>query len=824
VADTTQVVGAEDRQVTVVDAALPTEAPQSAPQDDVRELRLALVCYGGVSLAIYMHGITKELEKLVAASVAYERNQDSHTFLTTDTASVYWSILQRLEEASGVRTRVVVDIVSGTSAGGINGVFLATALARNRSQEPLRKMWIENGDIERLLSGRDRFPKAPKIGRAVWSIIKHRPLLDGARISNWLQEALRQMDAQSHRPVAELESLIGPEDRMQLFVPITDFFGYDVNIPADDPAWILDRTHRHVMHFVHDHRNVESRQLSPDWNDALAFSARATSSFPGAFPAISLKDYERAVRDPDFGADQRRRLFAPYSLVDQPPEKTHFVDGGVLDNKPFGTTLTAIKLRPASSEVDRRVIYIEPDPASEAGGQPDSKAPGLVRTVVGGYAGLPRKEPIVGDLTDLAVHNANVARVRDIIETNFDRMRNLVLGHLSQHPSKDPERPGVDDVTGWRLGLDGQVENESGYLYPTYFRVRIRSVIDNFAQLIADRRGYPRTSSHAIFVGRVLREWAERQGLLEKGEITPEQRQLVAWLDIPHQDRHIRFLIAALSWWYDSDRDAQDTAPEKEPPGRRELDEGKRRLYERLDQLQALARQLTEHQELQAKLNQLFDSAVIRGALTLPVGEFVDDQSGNLGAAQQLAQDIIRPVLESLPAGLDADVVGITTSWKDWARKEMLTRHLGFPFWDAMIYPIEAVSGVGERDHVEVMRISPQEATTLATVKEKDLKGFDYGHFGAFFSREGRENDYLWGRLDGIDRLVTLLLTPPGDTVGWARRPPTHPKYDPDRLRTRRQDIGRGAMVIVEDEKTALKKIEDRLECVKRRAPTDGGA
>jgi len=31
-------------------------------------------------------------------------------------------------------------------------------------------------------------------------------------------------------------------------------------------------------------------------------------------------------------------------------------------------------------------------------------------------------------------------------------------------------------------------------------------------------------------------------------------------------------------------------------------------------------------------------------------------------------------------------------------------------------------------------------------------------HFGAFFDRAGRENDYLWGRLDGAERLVGLVL------------------------------------------------------------------
>lgn len=33
-----------------------------------KELRIALVCFGGVSLAIYMHGISKEILKLLRAS------------------------------------------------------------------------------------------------------------------------------------------------------------------------------------------------------------------------------------------------------------------------------------------------------------------------------------------------------------------------------------------------------------------------------------------------------------------------------------------------------------------------------------------------------------------------------------------------------------------------------------------------------------------------------------------------------------------------------------------------------------------------------------
>ena len=34
-----------------------------------KELRIALVCFGGISLAVYMHGVSKEILKLIRASL-----------------------------------------------------------------------------------------------------------------------------------------------------------------------------------------------------------------------------------------------------------------------------------------------------------------------------------------------------------------------------------------------------------------------------------------------------------------------------------------------------------------------------------------------------------------------------------------------------------------------------------------------------------------------------------------------------------------------------------------------------------------------------------
>ncbi|MGC8020806.1 hypothetical protein ACP3WW_24125, partial [Salmonella enterica] len=45
--------------------------PYQAKPMHQKELRIALVCYGGVSLAVYMHGVTKELWKTLQASRAF---------------------------------------------------------------------------------------------------------------------------------------------------------------------------------------------------------------------------------------------------------------------------------------------------------------------------------------------------------------------------------------------------------------------------------------------------------------------------------------------------------------------------------------------------------------------------------------------------------------------------------------------------------------------------------------------------------------------------------------------------------------------------------
>jgi hypothetical protein len=115
-----------------------------------KELRIALVCSGGISLSIYMHGISKEILKLVRASKSLHSIDDRHarsaasffdyadvTDPEYDTDAIYFELLQHL--GTDLELRVVVDVIAGASAGGINGTMLARAAtaSRQRSRPPL---------------------------------------------------------------------------------------------------------------------------------------------------------------------------------------------------------------------------------------------------------------------------------------------------------------------------------------------------------------------------------------------------------------------------------------------------------------------------------------------------------------------------------------------------------------------------------------------------------------------------------------------------------------------------------------------------------------
>src|SRR5437870_6137799 len=263
--------------------------------------------YGGVSLAIYINGIAQELLSLVRATAPAEANSPD-PLLTGEklvgAAGVYRKLGQffteqdpkkRLEQLTApestnakVTTRFIVDVISGTSAGGINGVFLAKALAQNQTVDGLKQLWLQEGDLAKLLN--DKW----SLGGLAGFKVKRPPesLLNSQRMYRKLLEALAQMDSSAasssvylNESGAKPSSLISELD---LFTTTSDIEGLPLPMGLSDRL-VFERRYKNVFHFRYANRG-ERNNFTADNDPFLAFASRCTSSFPFAFEPTSLKD------------------------------------------------------------------------------------------------------------------------------------------------------------------------------------------------------------------------------------------------------------------------------------------------------------------------------------------------------------------------------------------------------------------------------------------------------------------------------------------------------------------------------------------------------
>ena len=412
-----------------------------------KEIRFAVVLYGGVSLAIYMNGITQELLSLARAT------KDGATGSKDGTEAVYREIADHLlKESAGVFShKFIVDIISGTSAGGINGICLAKGLVNGiKNLKALENTWLEDGNIDTLLNDRksqlDLFSsKEPKSS-----------LLNSQRMYGKLLEAFIEME---NNTTPESAALV---DALDLFVTATDLRGIEVPISLSDGK-ADEHIYKQVFHFLFrknsrpgcddDKYNHFTGKYSP----LLAFASRCTSSFPFAFEPMCLNDmfdYLKTSRPKVFSdcsslmEEWRFRFFKAYNkLTDEELNTREFADGGFLDNRPFGHAIKAVHARHATCPVERKLLFIDPSPEkSSADIQKKEKKISFIKNSALATTTLPRYETIREEITGLKQRNRWIATVNQIVDTistiNQNRLQEIILQTFISyidHPEKlDP--------------------------------------------------------------------------------------------------------------------------------------------------------------------------------------------------------------------------------------------------------------------------------------------------------------------------------------------------------------------------------------------------
>ena len=726
-----------------------------------KELRLALVCYGGISLAIYMHGITKEIWRLARASRAFHDGLEP----SATSQRLYRELLEAIERKCDVKLRAMVDIIAGASAGGINGVFLAEAIASGKSLDPLTDLWLEKADVDILLAPDkrpiSRFSKFWAVPIA-WAVARRRggaiattvepaardeisaklsrfvrakwfqPPFGGHGFTNLILDAFQSMESE---PAGA--PLLPDGQPLDLFVTVTDFHGHPQKLHLNSPPEIIETEHRLTLSFTDNGTTERDLGSIPE----LAFAARATASFPGAFPPFTVQELDqvlaqRSLEWPGRNAFLQRIL--PKQSAAGTAETTALIDGSVLANAPFGPAIDALRDRPAHREVDRRFVYIDPKPGmrSIGLGEDSDAPPGFFRAIFGALSDIPREQPIRDNLEAIETRSRRIMRMRRIIEAIRPQVETAIAEDFGR--TLFLNRPTPQRLSAWRAKAQNFAVKEAGYAYASYAQLKLSGIVDEIAETLCRIAG---TRSQPI---RHIRQaiWSEisAQGLNSADAISfdntsKEAVEFFRTHDLHFRTRRIRFLLRTLH----QIEDAGQCDPEA-------INAARDAIYESLGDY------------LDRERLEVFDTPIIAAAAEAAAEPRAALEQlahmRNLKAADSRGEDLLAATLSALPKP---------------ERRTMLFAYLGFPFYDVATLPLLQGEGLDEFDPVRVDRIAPEDAQSIREGgPEATLKGIEFNSFGAFFSRAYRENDFLWGRLHGAERLIDILVSTIPDGEGLA--------------------------------------------------------
>jgi patatin-related protein len=808
----------------VESAASPTsgfDPPAFLPE---QEIRYALVMYGGVSLAIYINGVVQEFFRLVRATapewpLSTDVGLHRAWFPLRAGASgsrpalkgserVYRKLGQLLADGAEapadapIRTRFVVDILSGTSAGGINGILLAKALANQQEINKLQELWINEGDIADLLNDKRSYDK---LAEGLRPQRPPRSLLNGYRLFVRAFQAMSEMEGTEQGKGTEKSPSYA--EQIDLAVTATDLQGLPMPIKLYD-AVIREKRHKNVFRFAYwtkEATGMERNDFGPKNNAMLAFAARCTSSFPFAFEPMVLDDLADVLPPEDFsrGGEPWSQFFRDYVRMGADYRRYAFADGGYLDNKPFTHATDQLGRRRADVPVERKLIYIEPDPGG--GGSVAAKdRPEMFDNVIAALTGLPRTETIREDIDAVVRRSRAVSQLRSVTNVVVDNAAEKIL------------------LGG---GSPSLLESASD-AYPV---LRRRVVIDELADTVCRVAGIAEDSDGQHALRLVAFAWAEETGI--------SSDDLFARFDLGFELRRLRFVQHRIN----------DLIRGVGGPARIAADND---LWVITDDVSALLRQV------KLALNEIFVELRWRGRGARNPGRTADELEADrmadraVGedperfravaeavAATRLAEDeLVKAVLDpgdglvrsereaanraaELARGRRAelDVVAATLAalfelpfraaragaglilgadpgedseaeqearkWlvregeRDSPDPELLQgldrlperlRSLlrwyyeAFDLIDSLMLPL-TYPDLGEVNPVDIIRISPPDAKSLideTTVRRRKLAGTSFHHFGGFLDKGFRINDILWGRLDGAERIIETFLRP----------------------------------------------------------------
>lgn len=531
-------------------------------QDDTprKEIRLAVVLFGGSSLAVYMNGVVQELLKMVWATSPAADHLDLEP-----TEAVY----QELGRTYGIR--FVVDVLSGSSAGGINAIYLAKALVNRQDIEDLERMWINEADIDKLIFDHRSGEGLPADLRGVLNKKPKKSVFNGQRMYYLLLDAFHRMErtalrGRNGRPLPTSPSLV---DELDLFVTATDLVGTCSPIRVSN-AVFAERRHRKVFHFRYaDPALIGERRddFGPEADPFLAFAARCTSSLPLAFEPMTLDTIQEVLDTSSYPGDQTALEDAGQACARYFPDFVRknaseaelqrfraraFADGGYLDNKPFGFATSTLLTRWAHAPLDRKLVYVEPSPEAPVDRSKDA-TPDALENLMLALTTLPRTEPIADDIAFIKQQNQLIERFRCYQQYAIEALvpgfvspqgadARLVFGQVWAKASSNVK------WMNWGLALS---VHHYGHTYYAYHHVRLTLTTDELARLVTQALPGTETGETVAAVRELVKAWRVTHYQTEGGPKTEDgpagpgetENMFMYRADPGYRIRRLRFIL-----------------------------------------------------------------------------------------------------------------------------------------------------------------------------------------------------------------------------------------------------------------------------------------
>jgi predicted acylesterase/phospholipase RssA len=660
------------------------------------EIRFAFALNGGVSLAIWIGGVVDEVLRFVDAG---KRARDGEH----DDTNPYVALCRELDLVPKV------DVLTGSSAGGLNAAFLGTAVIHGCANlHPIKQLWLDHGSFDAML----RSPTDPSLISVL------------AGDDNFLPHIRDAFELLATNGTGFVD--VDPPVIVRL---TATSLGGRVTTISDGHGEITSVDHRAEFVFKNADFDFASDEHAVE---RVARACRSTASFPGAFEpsTVPVDLYERR---------HVTGLFDGVTTATIP-----VIDGAVLVNLPAQSAIEAIIHQPTRERTERVLALVVPDPGEL--GHADEGDPTLNDVLSKSIVGIPRTQSLTDFMRELNEHNfevrsrraardsmlaqfadaspstawADFAAVADVLFSSYratrvagslDRIR---VGMMARLPGGAPPLDlatldAIDpDVVPWvanALALGG-TEWCWGSAPVRRMAAVLITWINTVAAVSAPAVG---NSLHALKddVSRIRIEadrLSPRAGTFETLFVEELHRSDVSVADA--------FERASARW------------PTDDPAGA---------------------------------------AAAISG---------LNEQLGRLAACVTRFVELARSTIEAPPPNLDDPKPFVALRGLVRLHDGAVATTAEVARLLLCVEVIEATfAGTEPRPDQEIrlMQFTSKGSVTIDRLQRSapidKLAGVELAHFGAFLKRSWRANDWMWGRLDSAERLVVLVDTMLGNRL-----------------------------------------------------------